>query len=141
MAVHRIPIERRLSDIDVLGHVNNVVYYDYLQEARFRLLSRLGRETVEAAPLVVARQEIDHVAPLPGGTAPVIVEVWIEALGSSSFTVGSRIFDGEGALAAAAKTVMVFIDPETGRGRPMTDQARAWLTAGLREEPPEAGAE
>ena len=141
MAVHRIPIERRFSDLDLLGHVNNVVYYDYLQESRLRLLRRLGRETVVSAPLVVAHQEIDYIAPLPGGVEPVIVETWIERIGTSSFTVAATVWDSDGTLAARASTVMVFFDPDSGRAQPMTDQARGWLTAGLREESAEVTAD
>ncbi len=131
MPTVRIPIARRFSDLDLLGHVNNVVYYDYLQESRLRLLKSLGRETVDTAPLVVAHQEIDYIAPLPGGVEPVIVETWIERIGTSSFTVGAIVWDSDDTLAARASTVMVFFDPATGKAAPMTDQARAWLTAGL----------
>ena len=134
MAVHRIPIERRFSDLDLLGHVNNVVYYDYLQESRLRLLTLLGREKVEAGPLVVAHQEIDYIAPLPGGVDPVIVETWIDKIGTSSFTVAAIVWDSDGTLAARASTVMVFFDRATEKSKPMSDQVRGWLEGGLREE-------
>lgn len=137
MPTVRIPIERRFSDLDLLGHVNNVVYYDYLQESRLRLLKSLGRETMKPAPLVVAHQEIDYIAPLPGGTEPVIVETWIERIGTSSFTVGAIVWDSDGTLAARAATVMVFFDPATGQATPMTDEVRALLAAGLHT--PEGG--
>jgi acyl-CoA thioester hydrolase len=80
---------------------------------------------------VVAHQEIDYIAPLPGGVEPVIVETWIERIGTSSFTVGAIVWDSDDTLAARASTVMVFFDPATGKAAPMTDQARAWLAAGL----------
>jgi len=134
VAVHRIPIERRFSDLDLLGHVNNVVYYDYLQESRLRLLTLLGREKVEAGPLVVAHQEIDYIAPLPGGVDPVIVETWIDKIGTSSFTVAAVVWDSDGTLAARASTVMVFFDRATEKSKPMSDQVRGWLEGGLREE-------
>jgi acyl-CoA thioester hydrolase len=134
VAVHRIPIERRFSDLDLLGHVNNVVYYDYLQESRLRLLTLLGREKVEAAPLVVAHQEIDYIAPLPGGVEPVIVETWIDRIGTSSFTVAAVVWDSDGTLAARASTVMVFFDRATEKSKPMSKEVRHWLEGGLREE-------
>ena len=34
----------RWADLDLLGHVNNVVYVDYLQEARVDMLRAHGRE-------------------------------------------------------------------------------------------------
>ena len=39
--MRRIEIYRRFSDLDPLGHVNNVAYHDYLQEARMGLIGEL----------------------------------------------------------------------------------------------------
>src|SRR5215216_7205471 len=36
---HRYPLTVRWSDMDSYGHVNNVKYYDYVQEARISLVS------------------------------------------------------------------------------------------------------
>lgn len=123
----RIPIERRFSDIDLLGHVNNVAYHDYLQEARVRLLTRLGRETVGIPAQVVARHEIDYLRPLPASTEPVIVETWIESVGRSSYVVAYRMLDTDGTVAARARTVMVFVDAASGASVPVPPQFRTWL--------------
>ena len=40
----------RWADLDLLGHVNNVVYVDYLQEARVDMLRAHGR----GAPVTLA---------------------------------------------------------------------------------------
>ena len=34
-----IPIESRFSDLDAYGHVNNAVYFTYLETARVKLFS------------------------------------------------------------------------------------------------------
>lgn len=96
MAEQWITIKRRFFDLQLLGHVNNVVYHEYLQEARFRLLAALGRETVEVAPMVVARQEIDHISPLHASTEPVIAHTWVESLGRSSYVVSCNLYDAPG---------------------------------------------
>jgi acyl-CoA thioester hydrolase len=134
-----ITIERRFSDLDLLGHVNNVVYHEYLQEARFRLLATLGRETVEAAPMVVARQEIDHISPLHASTEPVIAQTWVESIGRSSYVVACTLYDAPGVVAARARSVLVFIDSATGASVPMSDSMRGWLTSAMRDEPAEGG--
>ena len=41
MSVFVTQVYRRFSDLDPLGHVNNVVYLDYLQEARLRALMQI----------------------------------------------------------------------------------------------------
>ena len=45
MAHYTENLERRFSDLDLLGHVNNVMYHDYLQEARIRV-TRSGKKEV-----------------------------------------------------------------------------------------------
>ena len=72
MTIFRVPVQRRFSDIDVLGHVNNVVYHDYLQEARVRIIREMmNTEDVEFSH-IVARQEIDHLRPLALGAASLL---------------------------------------------------------------------
>lgn len=139
MAEQWITIERRFSDLDLLGHVNNVVYHEYLQEARFRLLAALGRETVEEAPIVVARQEIDHISPLHASTEPVLAKTWIESIGRSSFVIGCTLYDSHEVVAARARSVLVFIDVATGQSVPMSDSMRTWLTTAMADEVNEGG--
>lgn len=38
----RVPVYRRFSDLDPLGHVNNVVFIDYLQEGRVGFMRAIG---------------------------------------------------------------------------------------------------
>jgi acyl-CoA thioester hydrolase len=135
-----ITIERRFSDLDLLGHVNNVVYHEYLQEARFRLLAALGRETVEAAPMVVARQEIDHISPLHASTEPVLAQTWVESIGRSSFVVACTLYDAPDVVAARARSVLVFIDATTGNSVPMSESMRMWLTSALADGVHDGGA-
>ena len=40
----RYPVHVRFSDVDVYGHVNNVKYFEYFQEARISLFADLGWE-------------------------------------------------------------------------------------------------
>ena len=52
----------RWADMDLLGHVNNVTYVDYLQEARVDMLrvhapARGGEELAEG--VVVVRHEVE----------------------------------------------------------------------------------
>src|ERR1700755_1212714 len=57
----------RWADMDLLGHVNNVVYVDYLQEARVDMLRTHGRAARTgdlAEGVVVVRQEVSYLAPV-----------------------------------------------------------------------------
>ncbi len=123
----RVPVYRRFSDLDPLGHVNNVVFHDYLQEARIGLLRDLGFVRGEGFAQVVVRQQITHRKPLLLAPEPVIVETWIEHLGNSSYTIRYRMLDEVGDVAAEAATVMAVVDPQSGQPIRMHAELRAVL--------------
>ncbi|MFE2252547.1 acyl-CoA thioesterase, partial [Streptomyces lavendulae] len=77
MARHHYRCPLRWADMDAFGHVNNVVFLRYLEEARidfmFRLAPGEGSDSFTGGS-VVARHEIDYKLPLvppdePGGIA------------------------------------------------------------------------
>jgi acyl-CoA thioester hydrolase len=82
--------------MDSLGHVNNVTYVDYLQEARVDMLrvhapQSGGEELAEA--VVVVRHEVDFLRPLVFRFAPVRIESWVTSVRAASFTMAYEIFD------------------------------------------------
>lgn len=125
----RVRVHRRFSDLDPLGHVNNVVFHDYLQEARVSMLQDLSNVQGPGFAHVVAQQDIKHLKPLLLHPDPVMVETWIEHVGNSSYRVGYRVIDEHGDCAAEASTVMAVVDPDSGRPIRMPDELRDILTA------------
>ena len=125
----RVRVHRRFSDLDPLGHVNNVVFHDYLQEARVGMLQDLGFVRGPGFAQVVAQQEIKHLKPLVLHPEPVLVETWIEQVGNTSYRIAYRVIDEHGDCAAEASTVMAVVDSETGRPIRMSDELRDVLTA------------
>ena len=123
----RIPVYRRFTDLAPLGHLNNVVFHDYLQEARIGLLRDLGFVRGETFAQVVVKQEITHRKPLLLASEPISIEVWIERLGNSSYTLRYRVLDEQGDLAAEASTVMAVVDPDSGRPIRLHAELRAVL--------------
>lgn len=81
--------------MDILGHINNVAYVDYLQEARIELFAALpelgGRSGGEG--VVVARHELDFVAPLKFRKAPVFIDSWVTEVRAGFFTAAHEIYD------------------------------------------------
>lgn len=123
----RIPVYRRYSDLDPLGHVNNVAYFDYLQEARIGVLRDIGLVRAETFAQVVVKQELTHVKPLYLSPEPLVIETWIEGLRNSSYTVRYRILDESGDVAAEASTICAVVDPESGKPIRMNDELRSVL--------------
>ena len=92
--LYRCPL--RWADMDLLGHVNNVTYVDYLQEARVDMLrvhppAPGGEELAEG--VVVVRHEVQYLAPLVFRLAPVDVEVWVTEVRAATFTLAYEVFD------------------------------------------------
>lgn len=116
----------RWGDMDAYQHVNNVSYLGYLEEARIDLLFRLGAEHGLAAlrdGLVVARHEIDYLAPLVWHPRGIDVEVWVEKIGGSSFSVGYRVHDDLHTYAMARSTLVSY-DLVAERQRRLTPAER-----------------
>ena len=122
-------MQRRFSDLDPLGHVNNVVFYDFLQEARVHALRELGWTPTQDFFHVVVSQGLTFRKPLAMSPEPVIVETSVVALGGSTYTFHYRILDEIGDLCAEGDTVLAVVDIETGRPMRMPDDLRSALTA------------
>jgi len=121
----------RYSDVDPYGHVNNVKYFEYFQEARIVQLMRLfaGENAVEH-PLVVAQIDVDYRVPILFRPEPYDVRSWISHVGRSSFVVESVILDGELEM-SRARVVTVTFDPATQRAAPPDDAYRGVLVGAM----------
>jgi len=121
----------RFSDVDIYGHVNNVKYFEYYQEARLAFMSALGRgEDLGSFSVVVARLDVDYKRPILFRTDPYAVESWVSRVGKSSFGLAAEIKDGDTVL-SRAQAVMVTFDLETQAARPLTDPERKRLETAL----------
>jgi len=115
----RCPI--RWSDMDAYGHVNNVPFLTYLEEARIDMLQDLiARAQQEdgpaAAGILVASTAIDYKSPLVHRNSPVPIEVWVTRIGAAHFDLGYEVRDGD-TLYARASSRMVTYDFRTNRPR------------------------
>lgn len=131
---YEFTLQPRWGDMDALNHVNNTRYLDYAQEARVGFFLELIGPV--RAPLVVARQEIDYLRPLVYRNQPVAVQVQVQAVGNSSFTLLQTVQEpGEGGeVYARVLAIMVGFDRTRGGSRPLSDGERAALTALLPTE-------
>jgi acyl-CoA thioester hydrolase len=137
----------RWADMDLLGHINNVVYVDYLQEARVDMLRTHSPEAhsgLLTEGTVVVRHEVTYAAPLRFGFRPVSIEAWVTQIRAASFTVAYEVFhedaDGTRQVYLRAKTVLTPYVFTTETPRRINDQERATLTRFLEPEAPVPGA-
>jgi acyl-CoA thioester hydrolase len=123
----RVTIPLRHRDMDTLGHLNQSLYHVFLEEARTAVvLDALGTGTVD---YVLARVELDHLHEVRMTDREVVVEAWVERVGSSSLTVGTRVLKPDGTVAASGTTVLVAWDTEARGSRPIEGEERERLLA------------
>lgn len=126
---HHYRCAMRWGDMDAYGHVNNVVYLAYLEEARVDMLFGLGAEHGQKAlseGVLVARHEIDYKRPLVYHPRGVDIEMWVGAIKGASFEIRYEVRD-EQALFARAASVLVPYDLEAERPRRVSAEERAYL--------------
>ena len=124
---HEMLIPIRWGDLDAMGHVNNTLYFRYLEVARLDWLFRIG------AP------------PNPGGEGPVIVNAFCNFLrqlefpgellarhyvsnpGRSSFDTYITLVraDEPGVICAEGGSKTVWTDGRTRKSAPLPDWLRA----------------
>src|SRR4051794_9693762 len=119
MRLH-VPIRLRWSDLDAYGHVNNAEMLRLLEEARIQafwitddavdgalqqqsdsgeavgastavLDGRPGADTLT----LIARQEIEYLAPIPYLRQPLDVQLWLGRLGGASLEVCYEVWSPE----------------------------------------------
>lgn len=110
--------------MDAYGHVNNVVFLRYLEEARIDFLFRPDKDFQQGS--VVARHEIDYKRQLVHRHRPVDIELWITRIRAASFTIAYEVKDGD-QVYVSASTVIVPFDFAAQRPRRITDEEREFL--------------
>ncbi|WP_089772948.1 acyl-CoA thioesterase [Ruania alba] len=134
----------RWSDLDAYGHVNNAAMLTLLEEARIATFwsdggSAAGTKVLTAGPTatsftLVARQEIEYLAPLDYSQEPVAVDLWIGRIGGASLEVCYELRSPAGTLCAKAATSIVMVEAASGRPRRLTEDERTALES-LLEDP------
>jgi len=140
-----VPIHLRWGDLDAFNHVNNTSMLKLLEEARVRAfwLPGEGEDAPPTAVLdsglhsgvltLIARQEIEYLAPVPYQRHPLDVQLWFGALGGSSVEVCYEVRsprqttapDAEQIVYARSTAVLVKVDASTGRPMRISPEERA----------------
>jgi acyl-CoA thioester hydrolase len=130
--VHTMTMPIRWGDMDAMGHVNNTVYFRYIETARIAWLEQVGAlpdPTREGPVIVNANCSFLKQLTYPG---EIEVRTWVGAPGRSSFEVTHEIrlmgADGSaGALHAEGGAKVVWVDFKEGKSKQLPDRLRALL--------------
>lgn len=126
------PLRVRFSDLDPYGHVNNVAYLEYYQEARIAAITAAagGPYMSDAGfpPMVVAQADVDYVQPILFRHEGYDMDTWVSRIGTTSMVMESVIRDAETVL-SRGRFVLVFVDPATGRSAEPSPEVRRIMTS------------
>jgi len=105
--------------IDFVGHVNNIIYVQWLENARVKLLQAMDLSITELA-------DEDKILPIITETVikykkpffldnTVYVEVWVSAMMNVSAIFAFRFLNEKGEVCSTGSQKVLFIDKETQR--------------------------
>lgn len=124
-----VEVPLRWGDSDAFRHINNVVFFRLLEEARARVIPETGPgSTLLANGLVVREQSLTYLVPLHYRFEPIAVGMTVDHIGGSSFRLACRIFDpASGVDFATGYVALVAYDFEAKRPRKLSPSEREWL--------------
>ena len=134
---HRFRCAMRWGDMDAYGHVNNVVYLSYLEEARVDMLFTLGADrgvTALSEGVLVAKHEIEYKRPLVYHPRGVAIDLWVGEVKGASFEIRYEVHD-DNVLFARAASLLVPYDLDAGRPRRVSAEEREFLARFADEGP------
>jgi acyl-CoA thioester hydrolase len=113
--------------IDFMKHVSNIVYIQWMEIGRTRLLEAIGMPVEKIAEQgfgpVLVESHIAYKKPLVIGDQ-VKVETWFSELAQASAWLEYRFYNGKGELAAIGRQRGIFVDMVTGKPRRLSAEER-----------------
>jgi len=119
----------RFRDMDAFGHVNNAVYFTYLENARVDYICKLGLMKPGSFdfPFLLADIQLSYLAPLRLGEKAVTLTRCTHIGGSSFHFEYAIIRKDDSEVIAVGRSVQVSYDFVLGRTVPIADEMRAAL--------------
>ncbi len=115
----------------MLGHLNQSVYHELLEEGRIGLMAeimrRAGHDHTHGA-FVLAHVDLDYHREVRKDHGDVEIVVRLAQVGTSSLRLEHEVRLPDDQVAASGTTVLVAWDPATRRKRGLTEAERAALT-------------
>ena len=119
----RVELPLRHRDLDSLGHVNQAVYHELLEEVR----AAFFREALPDLPFtgyVLVHAALDYRAEVRIGHRFLIGEAHVAELGRSRVELENRLVRPDGNVAVEGRAVLVAWDGESRRARALTEKER-----------------
>lgn len=121
---NKLPIQVRFSDVDVVGHVNNIIYFAYYDTGKAAFMTDLlGRKVSwDEVDTVVANVDCAFISPIFYGEN---IEVLTTCIGihDKSFRLLQMLWNSDTKeVKSVCETVMVSFDPKTQKSAPLSEE-------------------
>lgn len=123
---HRADIQLRFNDVDVLGHVNNTVYFSFYDTGKALYFSEVSGKQMDWRHVdrVIANIDCAFMAPIVYGEK-IEVLTRCSHLGRKSFIIEQALREKEtGQIKSLATTVMVAWNPESSQSEELSPRLR-----------------
>ena len=125
IAVHEKEVCVAWGDMDALGHVNNVRYFDYFQQARIEWLETLNLDMQQTTGPVVVHIACTFLKPVVY-PATLILKSSLHSLGRSSMMMDHDLYQGT-QLMAQGTCKIVWVDYEKNKSIRFPEEIRRLL--------------
>lgn len=125
---HITPVQIRFNDIDMIGHINNNAYLEYLDLGKTTYFNAVKPNLVNWRHInaVIVNVNVDFCS--PGYIKePVAVLTMVTSISQRSLKLEQRVINVEtGDVKCVGRTVMAGFDPATAQGAPIDVE---WIKA------------
>ncbi|MBQ7824230.1 MAG: acyl-CoA thioesterase [Bacteroidaceae bacterium] len=121
---HEIPLQLRFNDIDILGHLNNSVYFNFFDLGKSRYFETVRGEKLDwhNADIVIASIHADFIAPV-FFSEPVAVQTKVTGIGNKSFKMLQQIINTQTKqIKCICTSIMVGFDIKTASAKEISEE-------------------
>lgn len=125
---HHMPVQMRFNDIDMLGHLNNSVYFTFMDLAKTRYFQTVLGDKFRWGNIgvVIVNVNCDFCAPTFFDDN-IEVETAVVAIGDKSLTLEQRVYSpSDESVRCRCRTIMSGFDSKTMTSVRISDE---WRTA------------
>lgn len=116
------------GDMDALGHVNNVIYYRYIESARIHYMDQI-RMMQQSFSTVVASNQCKYMRPVFYPDT-LKIGVRVEEIRNSAFRMHYILWsEQQQAVVASAEAIMVCVNSESMQKMPLPESIRQRILA------------
>ncbi|MBU8905646.1 acyl-CoA thioesterase [Desertibacillus haloalkaliphilus] len=126
--IHETKVNVRMCETDALGHISNISYFIYLEQARIELFRMLGANTT-SWDFILASTSCDFVQQ-GYFEQSIVVKTTVSKIGTKSFTIDHEVVDAKSeTVIAHGKAVVVYFNFETQESELLPEDLKKKLNA------------